>query len=110
MYTFCLELFIICILNDSIFLFLLFYLADKILRIDSISKNVINTEYAVRGELVMRAEQHATTLALSRQNKQKNPLPFDEIVFCNIGNPHALKQKPLTFFRQVSRILSIRID
>lgn len=28
-------------------------------------------------------------------------LPFDKIVYCNIGNPQQLKQPPITFFRQV---------
>ena len=27
--------------------------------------------------------------------------PFDEITFCNIGNPQAFHQKPITFNRQV---------
>jgi alanine transaminase len=28
-------------------------------------------------------------------------LPFDEVVQCNIGNPQALGQPPLSFHRQV---------
>merc|ERR1712146_597110 len=28
--------------------------------------------------------------------------PFTELVPCNIGNPHAVKQKPITFYRQVA--------
>lgn len=52
----------------------------------------------------MKAEQHAKTLLLSRQNNQKNPLPFEEIIYCNIGNPQSLGQPPITYFRQVSQI------
>jgi len=74
---------------------------DKILRLDTISPRVLNTEYAVRGELVMRAEQHAKTLVHAKQHNLPNPLPFDDIVYCNIGNPQSLMQKPITFFRQV---------
>jgi len=29
-------------------------------------------------------------------------LPFKRVVGCNIGNPQALDQKPITFFRQVT--------
>jgi len=28
-------------------------------------------------------------------------LPFSEFIACNIGNPQALKQKPITFLRQI---------
>lgn len=41
----------------------------------------------MRGELYLRAEQ------LRKQGK--------EIIFTNVGNPHALGAKPLTFIRQV---------
>ncbi|KAK1368094.1 alanine aminotransferase 2-like [Heracleum sosnowskyi] len=27
--------------------------------------------------------------------------PFDEILYCNIGNPQSLNQQPITFFREV---------
>ena len=27
--------------------------------------------------------------------------PFDEVAFCNIGNPQEFHQKPITFFREV---------
>ena len=50
-----------------------------------LSDAVINTYYAVRGPIVARAQQ--------LENSGK------EIIYCNIGNPQALKQKPLTFVR-----------
>ncbi|KAL5562894.1 hypothetical protein UlMin_032641, partial [Ulmus minor] len=38
-----------------------------------------------------------------QQELQENPgsLPFDEILYCNIGNPQSLSQQPITFFREV---------
>ncbi|HON88384.1 MAG TPA: aminotransferase class I/II-fold pyridoxal phosphate-dependent enzyme [Spirochaetales bacterium] len=57
------------------------------LTLSSLSKAVIETEYAVRGPIVARAQE------LEKQGK--------EIIYCNIGNPQALEQKPLTYLRQV---------
>ena len=50
-----------------------------------LSDAVINTYYAVRGPIVARAQQLENT--------------GKEIIYCNIGNPQALKQKPLSFVR-----------
>jgi len=72
----------------------------KILSNASISPRVVKAEYAVRGELVIRAENIAKQLAKDKQTGQKT-LPFEEIIFCNIGNPQSLGQQPLTFFRQL---------
>ena len=33
--------------------------------------------------------------------KDPSKYPFDKIVYCNIGNPQSLGQKPISFFRQV---------
>jgi len=43
--------------------------------------------YAVRGEVVMRADK------LAAEGR--------EIIYTNVGNPHAVGQKPITFYRQV---------
>jgi alanine transaminase len=40
------------------------------------------------------------------QLKAGAKLPFDTIIPCNIGNPQALKQKPITFFRQVLSLIN----
>ncbi|XP_050886967.1 alanine aminotransferase 1, mitochondrial [Lathyrus oleraceus] len=62
----------------------------------NINPQVLKCQYAVRGEIV--------TLA---QNLQKHLLAnpdahsFDEIIYCNIGNPQSLGQQPITFFREV---------
>lgn len=57
--------------------------------------NILKFKYAVRGPIVSRA------LELKNQLKEDNDLPFDEVIFCNIGNPQALGQKPITYYRQV---------
>eukprot|EP01084_Bolivina_argentea_P071312 129685_1 len=67
-----------------------------------ISSNVLNAQYAVRGSIVIRAIEIQNDLKHSIGN-----YPFENVIFCNIGNPQALGQKPLTFHRQVlSSILS----
>ena len=55
-------------------------------RLQDIGKEVRDTQYAVRGEIVVRAAE------LERQGR--------EIIYCNIGNPQALGQKPITWIRQ----------
>jgi len=57
------------------------------LKKQDLNAKLLNAEYAVRGPIVQYAEE------LERQGVK--------IIYCNIGNPQALKQRPLTFFRQV---------
>ena len=57
-------------------------------------------EYAVRGKIVTMAEEMKDKI---RKNQKGHGLAFDEVIFCNIGNPQSLKQKPLTFIRQVKK-------
>lgn len=66
------------------------------LTIDEINPKVLECEYAVRGEIVILAQKLQQDL-----NNNPNSHPFDEILYCNIGNPQSLGQKPLTFFREV---------
>ncbi|KXZ46718.1 hypothetical protein GPECTOR_41g683 [Gonium pectorale] len=66
------------------------------LAIDNINRRVIDSEYAVRGEIV----QLATKIARDIEDG-KGSYPFDKVVWCNIGNPQILGQKPITYFRQV---------
>lgn len=56
------------------------------LKLSELSRAVLDTEYAVRGPIVARAQE------LEASGR--------EIVYCNIGNPQALKQPPLTYLRQ----------
>ncbi|XP_061340847.1 alanine aminotransferase 2-like [Gastrolobium bilobum] len=62
----------------------------------NINPKVLKCEYAVRGEVVTLAQN-------LQQDLQANPgsHPFDEIIYCNIGNPQSLGQQPITFFREV---------
>lgn len=57
------------------------------IQLKDLGKAVLDTEYAVRGPIVARAQE------LERAGK--------EIIYCNIGNPQALEQKPLTYLRQI---------
>ncbi|KAL4584475.1 hypothetical protein LXL04_009077 [Taraxacum kok-saghyz] len=70
--------------------------ASPPITVESLNPQVLKCEYAVRGEIVSIAQK-------LQQDLQKNPgsKSFDEILFCNIGNPQALGQKPITFFREV---------
>ncbi|KCV69340.1 alanine transaminase [Fonticula alba] len=70
-----------------------------VLTLDTINRHVRDAQYAVRGELAIRAEKYRERLAAGEK------LPFDEITLCNIGNPQQLGQKPITFFRQVSALV-----
>ena len=57
------------------------------IRLEDIGRAVRDCEYAVRGPIVARAQE------LERQGRR--------IIFCNIGNPQSLGQRPLTWVRQV---------
>eukprot|EP00804_Cyclotella_cryptica_P025869 CCRYP_002724-RA/>CCRYP_002724-RA protein AED:0.05 eAED:0.05 QI:5/1/1/1/1/1/4/231/717 len=53
----------------------------------TMSQNLRRMQYAVRGEIVIRAD------ALAAEGKK--------IIYTNIGNPHAVGQKPISYYRQV---------
>jgi aspartate/methionine/tyrosine aminotransferase len=55
--------------------------------IKDLGKAMLETEYAVRGPIVARAQE------LERAGRK--------IIYCNIGNPQALEQKPLAYVRQM---------
>ncbi|XWS22636.1 hypothetical protein CRYUN_Cryun29cG0053300 [Craigia yunnanensis] len=59
----------------------------KALDYETLNENVKKVKYAVRSELYLRASE------LQKEGKK--------IIFTNVGNPHALGQKPLTFPRLV---------
>ncbi|KAM7483946.1 hypothetical protein LguiB_008529 [Lonicera macranthoides] len=64
--------------------------------LDTINPKVLKCEYAVRGEIVTLAQQLQQEL-LDKPGSHT----FDEILYCNIGNPQSLNQQPITFFREV---------
>lgn len=59
----------------------------KVLTIQSINENLRKCKYEVRGEIYLAA--------VNRVKEGK------EVIYTNVGNPHALGQVPLTFPRQV---------
>ena len=61
------------------------------IKLENLGKAVLDTQYAVRGPIVSRAGE------LERAGR--------EIIYCNIGNPQALEQKPLTYVRQTLALL-----
>jgi aspartate/methionine/tyrosine aminotransferase len=61
------------------------------LNISQLNKRLLDTQYAVRGEIVARAQQ------LESEGR--------EIIYCNIGNPQALGQLPLTYIRQTLSLI-----
>ncbi|XP_061421755.1 alanine aminotransferase 1-like [Lethenteron reissneri] len=65
------------------------------LTLDSMNPNVRAVEYAVRGPIVVRAEQ------VERELLQGMEKPFSEVIKANIGDAHAMGQRPITFLRQV---------
>lgn len=76
------------------------------LNINNINPHVREAQYAVRGELAVRAESYRAKLKKGYPpSPPDEPLPFDKVVSANIGNPQQLDQKPITFFRQVLSLL-----
>lgn len=57
----------------------------------NLNPNLLNAHYAVRGKIVQRAYE------LEREGKK--------IIYCNIGNPQSVGQKPLTYVRQLLSIV-----
>lgn len=70
--------------------------SPHVVTLDSINPKVLKCEYAVRGEIVTIAQRIQEEL-LAKPGSH----PFDEILYCNIGNPQSLGQQPITFFREV---------
>merc|ERR1719160_1604914 len=63
--------------------------------LSNVRQDLVEMKYAVRGAVVAKAEEMKRRLQAGEQ------LPFKEIILCNVGNPHAVQQKPVTFYRQV---------
>lgn len=70
----------------------------------NVNPHLVKVQYAVRGELAVKAERYREQLR-EPNGKEKYKLPFDKVITANIGNPQqkGLDQPPLTFNRQVSR-------
>jgi Flp pilus assembly protein TadB len=70
---------------------------------DAINPAILNVQYAVRGELAIKAEEYRERL----QSGAHHDLPFNKVISSNIGNPQqrGLDQPPITFNRQVSLLV-----
>lgn len=73
--------------------------APQMVNIDNINPHVKEAQYAVRGELAVRLEKYRVELGDGKK------MPFESTISANIGNPLALDQKPITFFRQVTSLI-----
>lgn len=62
----------------------------------TMAQNLRKMQYAVRGEIVMRAD------VLKAEGR--------DIVYSNIGNPHAVGQKPISYYRQVLALCDLPVE
>jgi aspartate/methionine/tyrosine aminotransferase len=60
-------------------------------QLSDVNPKLMKARYAVRGKIVNRAQE------LEGHGRK--------VIYCNIGNPQALKQRPITFVRQVLSLL-----
>lgn len=68
----------------------------KVLTPQNINPLLSEMQYAVRGLVPITAEKIQQEIASGKSKR-----PFKEILYCNIGNPHSVGQKPITFYREV---------
>ncbi|KAL3942243.1 MAG: hypothetical protein SGARI_000328, partial [Bacillariaceae sp.] len=71
---------------------------------DTMSPLLRKMEYAVRGTVVIKADEIAREL---KDETSKSKYPFDNILYTNIGNPQSVNQKPLTWPRQVLALVDL---
>ena len=69
---------------------------------------ILNVQYAVRGELAIKADELNEKL---RSQEHQGKLPFKKVINSNIGNPQqkGLDQPPITFTRQVCAPSTLRL-
>ncbi|KAF9045331.1 transaminase [Panaeolus papilionaceus] len=72
------------------------------LTVDGLNPALQKVQYAVRGELAIKAE-----LLRDKLKEPNHGLPFDKVISSNIGNPQqkGLDQPPITFTRQVAALM-----
>jgi hypothetical protein len=70
------------------------------LTVDGLNPALLKVQYAVRGELAIKAE-----ILREKLKESNHGLPFDKVISSNIGNPQqkGLDQPPITFTRQVRK-------
>jgi len=70
------------------------------LQLDNMNPCIKKMQYAVRGPLVIRATQ------IEKELKAGVKKPFDSVIKANIGDAHAMGNKPITFIRQVLALIT----
>ncbi|XP_042242694.1 alanine aminotransferase 1-like isoform X1 [Homarus americanus] len=68
---------------------------QRVVTLENMNPHVKKMEYAVRGPLVIRAT------AIEKELQAGGRKPFKTVTKANIGDAHAMGQKPITFLRQV---------
>ncbi|KAI9513485.1 transaminase [Russula earlei] len=73
------------------------------LTVDALNPAILNVQYAVRGELAIKAEEYRVQL----KSGEPHDLPFTKVISSNIGNPQqaGLDQPPITFNRQIAALM-----
>jgi len=66
------------------------------LNLSTVNSHVKNAEYAVRGPILLAAQEIE-----ERLKNDPGSLPFKRVLKCHIGNPQSLKQQPISFVRDV---------
>ncbi|XP_063677595.1 alanine aminotransferase 2-like [Bolinopsis microptera] len=69
--------------------------AASMLNLSNMNPCVKEMQYAVRGPIVIRAAQ------LEKELKSGKSMPFEQVIRANIGDAHAMGQKPISFVREV---------
>ncbi|XP_036391018.1 alanine aminotransferase 2-like [Megalops cyprinoides] len=68
---------------------------ERTLTMETLNPLVKAVEYAVRGPIVIKADE------IEKRLQQGVKKPFTEVIKANIGDAHAMGQPPITFLRQV---------
>merc|ERR1711971_791547 len=74
--------------------------APATVTLDNMNPCIKKMEYAVRGPLVIRAT------AIEKELQAGVQKPFKNVIKANIGDAHAMGNKPITFIRQVLAIVT----
>lgn len=75
-------------------------MSEHCLRLDNMNPAIKKMEYAVRGPLVIRAT------AIEKELQAGVQKPFTSVIKANIGDAHAMGNKPITFIRQVMALVT----
>ena len=63
----------------------------------NMNPNVLASEYAVRGAVPIKAAEIEAEI----KNNPNHGYPFNQLTYCNIGNPQNFDQKPISYNREV---------